>query len=115
MSCSERTWKVNIAGRIIANLRFADDINVFAEEKQKLEALVWKSRQNLDKFSNGEKCEKAKLMTNSAYGIHREIKVKGTTLGTVTIFKYLGTFLSDEGSKLYFLSRIAQATPVLLS
>ena len=34
--------------------------------------------------------EKTKLMTNSANGIQRKIKVKGQKLGTVTSFKYLG-------------------------
>ena len=42
--------------------------------------------------------EKTKLMTNSANGIQREIKVKGQKLGTVTSFKYLGAVVSDDGS-----------------
>ena len=43
--------------------------------------------------------EKTKLMTNSANGIQRKIKVKGQKLGTVTSFKYLGAVVSDDGSK----------------
>ena len=54
--------------------------------------------------------EKTKLMTNSANGIQREIKVKGQKLGTVTSFKYLGAVVSDDGSKPEVLSMIAQAT-----
>ena len=57
--------------------------------------------------------EKTKLMTNSANGIQREIKVKGQKLGTVTNFKYLGAVVSDDGSKPEVLSRIAQATAAL--
>ena len=57
--------------------------------------------------------EKIKLMTNSANGIQREIKVKGQKLGTVTSFKYLGAVVSDDGSKPEVLSRIAQATAAL--
>ena len=57
--------------------------------------------------------EKTKLMTNSANGIQREIKVKGQKLGTVTCFKYLGAVVSDDGSKPEVLSRIAQATAAL--
>ena len=53
--------------------------------------------------------EKTKLMTNSANGIQRDIKVKGQKLGTVTSFKYLGAVVSDDCSKLVILSRIAQA------
>ena len=57
--------------------------------------------------------EKTKLMINSANGIHREIKVKGQRLGTITSFKYLGAVVSDHGSKPEILSRIAQATAAL--
>ena len=57
--------------------------------------------------------ERTKLMTNSANGNQREIKVKGQKLGTVTRFKYLGAVISDDGSKPEILSRIAQATAAL--
>ena len=52
-------------------------------------------------------------MTNSANDIQREIKVKGQKLGIVTSFKYLGTDVSDHGSKPEVLSRIANATAAL--
>ena len=42
-----------------------------------------------------------------------KLKVKGQKLGTVTSFKYLGAFVSDDGSKPEILSRIAQATAAL--
>ena len=57
--------------------------------------------------------EKTKLMTNSANGIQRDIKVKGQKLGTVTSFKYLGAVVSDDGSKPENLSKAAQATAAL--
>ena len=43
--------------------------------------------------------EKAKLVINSAYGNQREIKVKGSKLGTVLTFNYLGAVVSDDGLK----------------
>ena len=43
--------------------------------------------------------------------INTEIKVND--LETVTSFKYLGLFKTDEGSKPEILSRIAQATAAL--
>ena len=71
----------------ITSLRFADDLDALAEEEQELEALG----ESLDKTCTGYKmeisAEKTKLMTNSANGIQREIKVKGQKLGTVTSFK----------------------------
>ena len=59
--------------------------------------------------------EKTKLMINIANGIQRDIKVKEQWLGTVTSFKYLGAVVSDDGSKLEILSRIAQATVGMIS
>ena len=57
--------------------------------------------------------EKTKLMTNNTSGINTEIKVNGHKLETVTSFKYLGSVITDEGSKLEILSRIAQTTAAL--
>ena len=57
--------------------------------------------------------EKTKLMTNITSGINKETKVNGQTLQTVASFNYLGSVVSDEGSKPEILSRIAQTTAVL--
>ena len=43
--------------------------------------------------------EKTKLMTNNTSGINTEIKVNRQKLETVTSFKYLGSVITDEGSK----------------
>ena len=51
--------------------------------------------------------------TNNTSGINTEIKVNGQKLQTVTIFKYLGSVITDEGSKPEILSRIARATAAL--
>ena len=40
--------------------------------------------------------KETKLLTNSTYNIHREIKVKGQKLCNVRNFKYLRAFVSDE-------------------
>ena len=52
-------------------------------------------------------------MTNSASGIQREIKVKGQNHGMVTSCKYLWTIVTDDGSEVAVLSRIAEATTAL--
>ena len=52
-------------------------------------------------------------MTNNTSGVNTEIKVNGQKLKTVTSFKYLGSVITDEGSKPEILSRIAQATAAL--
>ena len=109
----EHDGKVSIGGRNITNLRFADDIDTLAEEEQELEALVESLDKTCTRYKMEISAEKTKLMTNSANGIQREIKVKGQKLGTVTNFKCLGAVVSDDGSKPEVLSRIAQATAAL--
>ena len=44
---------------------------------------------------------------------YTEIKVNGRKLETVPSFKYLGSVITDEGSKPEILSRIAQTTAAL--
>ena len=57
--------------------------------------------------------KKTKLMTNNTSGINTEIKVNGQKLETVTSFKYLGSVITDGGSKPEILFRIAQTTAAL--
>ena len=52
-------------------------------------------------------------MTNNTSGINTEIKVNGQKLETATSFKYLGSVITNEGSKPEILSRTAQATAAL--
>ena len=57
--------------------------------------------------------EKTKLMTNITRDINMEIKVNGQKLETVTSFKYLGSAITDEGSKPEILFRTAQALSLI--
>ena len=93
----EHDGKVSIGSKNITNLRFADDIDALAEEEQELEALVESLDKTCTRYKMEISAEKTKLMTNSANGIQREIKVKGQKLGTVTSFKYLGAVVSLVG------------------
>ena len=104
---------VSTGGRTIINLGFADDIDGLAGEEEELAKLA----ERLDKASTAYgmeiSAEKTKLMTNNTGGINTEIKVNGQKLETVTNFKYLGSVITDEGSKPEILSRIAQTTAAL--
>ena len=93
----EHDGKVSIGGRNITNLRFADDMD--AEEEQELETLVDSLDKTCTRYMMEISAEKTKLMTKSASGTQREIKVKGQKLPTVTSFKYLGAVVSDDGDK----------------
>ena len=104
---------VSIGGRTITNLRCADDIDGLAGEEEELANLV----ERLDKASTAYgmeiSTEKTKLVTNNTSSINSEIKVNGQKLETVTSFKYLGSVITDEGSKPEILSRIAQTIAAL--
>ena len=106
-------WKVSIGGKNITNMQFANETDAVAEEAQEQEAQVESLSKTCTRYMMEISAEKTKLMTNSANGIQREIKVKGQKLGRVTSFKYLRAVVSDHGSKPEILSRIAQATAAL--
>ena len=57
--------------------------------------------------------KKTQLITNNTSGINTEIKVNGQKLETVTSLKYLGSVVTDEGSKPEILSRTAKTTEAL--
>ena len=104
---------VSIGGRTITNLCFADDIDSRAGEEEELTKLA----ERLDKASTVYGMEisagKTKLMTNNTSGINTAIKGNWQKLETIKWFKYLGSVITDEGSKPEILSRIAQSAAVL--
>ena len=104
---------VSIGGRTITNLRFADDIDDLAGKEEELVKLV----NHLDKASTTYgmeiSVEKTKLMTNNTKRISLDIRVGGQKLETVQSFKYVGSVVTDEGSKQEILSRIAQTIGAL--
>ena len=104
---------VCIGGRTLTNLRFADDIDAFAGKEEELVKLV----SHMDKASTTYgieiNAEKTKLMTNNIKGISLDIRIGGQKLETVQNFKYLGSVVTDEGSKQEILSRIAQTMGAL--
>ncbi len=106
---------VNIGGREISMLRFADDIDSLAGSEQELKFLINALHQTSTIFFGMKiSAEKTKMMTDSTAGITDDEKVNNHSLGTVTCFKYLGAIVSDEGSKPEGLSRIVQ-TPVAMA
>ena len=100
----------SIGGLTITNLHFVDDIDGSAGEEEELAKLA----ERPDKASTASgmeiSAEKTKLMTSNTSGINMEVKVNGQKLETVTSFKYLGSVITDEGTKPEILARIAQTT-----
>ena len=90
---------VSIGGRAITNLRFADDIDGLAGEEEELANLIERLDKASTSYGREISAEKIKLITNNTSGINTEIKVNGQRLETVTSFKYMGSVITDEGSK----------------
>ena len=109
----EHEGTVSIGGRTITNLRFADDIDGLAEEEEELANLVERLNRDSTAYGMEIRAEETKLMTNNTSGINTEIKVNGQKLETVTSLKYLGSVITENGSKPKILSRIAQTTGAL--
>ena len=95
-----------IGGRTIC---IADDIDGLAGEEEELAKLVDRLDKACTAYDMEISAEKIKLKNNTS-GINTEIKVNEQKLETVTNFKYLGSVITDEGSKPEILSRIAQRT-----
>ena len=105
---------VRIGRWLITNFHFADDIVVNAEAEEEADILV----DRLDtltttryKMETGP--DKTKVMTNNPNDFKREIKIKGQMPEALENFKYLGSLISNEGSKPKILSRIAPTTAAL--
>ena len=90
---------VSITGRTITSLHYADDIISIAGEEEELAKLVEHLDETSTAYGMEISAEKTKLITNNASGINTEIKINGQKLETVTSFKYLGSVITDDGSK----------------
>ena len=102
-----------MGGRTITNLRFADDIDGLAGDEQELVNLVKRLEKTSTSYGMEINAEKTKLVMNNTQGISTEVKVNGQRFETVTSFRYLGSIITDEGSKPEILARIAQTTAAL--
>ena len=112
-SLEDHEGTASIGGRTITNLSFADDIDGLGGEEEGLANLVERLHKASTAYGMESSAEKTKLMTNNTGGINTSIKVNGQKLETVTSFKYMGSVITDEGSKPEILSRITQTTAVL--
>ena len=104
---------VSIGGRTVTNLHFADDIDGLAGDEQELANLVERLEKTSTSYGIEVSAEKTKLMTNNTQGISTEVTVNGQRLETVKSYRYLGSIITDEGSKPDILARIAQTTAAL--
>ena len=78
---------IKIAGRNISNLRYADDITLMAESKEKLKSLLIKVKGESEKVSLNLNIQKTKIMTS---GPITSWQIDGETMEAVTDFIFLG-------------------------
>ena len=104
---------VSIGGSTITNLRFADDIDALAGKEDELVKLINRLNTTATKYGMEISAEKTKLMTHNTKGISLDVRIGGQKLETVQSFKYLGSVVTDEGSKQEIMSRIAQTIGAL--
>ena len=104
---------INIGGRQITNLRFADDIDgITGEEDDQLTELVHNLDTAAAKFGMEISAEKTKIMANNGT-LQRYTTIQGQKLETVDHFKYLGAIICDEGYRREVLSRADQTMAAL--
>ena len=99
--------------RLITNFSFADDIVVNTEEEEEADVMVDRLDTTITRYKMEIGPDKTKVMANNPNGFQTEIKIKDLGLEAVKNFKYLGSIISNEGSKPEILSRIAHITAAL--
>ena len=104
---------VNIGGRSITNLRFADDIDLIAGLAEELASLTRRLENSAKNYGMEISAPKSKVM-KMGNGEAAKVTIDGEKLECVEQFKYLGaTITSDARATAEIKIRIATATSTL--
>ena len=95
---------VNIGGKIITNLRFADDIDGLAGSESELANFIIIIDNTARAYGMEINSTKTQIMANSEGSFTSEIKINNEPLKVVDRFKYLGAIIDDKGSKAEILA-----------
>ena len=90
----EQQAGLEIAGKNINNLRYADDTTLMAENKEKLKNLLMKVKEESEKAGLKLNIQKTKIM---ASGPITSWRIDGDTLETVRDFIFLGSKVTVDG------------------
>ena len=85
---------IQIAGRNINNLRYADDTTLMAESKKELKSLLMKVKEESEKAGLKVNIQKMKIMTS---GPITSWQIDGKTMEIVTDFFPLGSKITADG------------------
>ena len=85
---------INIAGRTINNLRYADDATFMAESKEKLRSLLMKVKEESEKTGLKLNIQKTKIMASSPITLWQ---IDRETMKAVKDFIFLGSKITADG------------------
>ena len=93
---------INIAGRNINNLRYADDITLMAESKEEIKSLLMKVKEESETVGSKLNIQKTKIMVSSPIS---SWQIDGETMETVTDFIVLGSKITADGDYSHEIKR----------
>ena len=85
---------INIAGRNINNLRYADDTTLMAESEEELKSILMKVKEESEKVGLKLNIQKTKIMASSPI---TSWQTDGETVGTVADFIILSSKITADG------------------
>jgi len=85
---------IKIGGRTINNLRYVDDTTILAEEKEDMEKLLKKLKEENEKAGLSLNLKKTKIMTT---GTLNEFKLDGTEIEITSYHTFLGSIVTRDG------------------
>ena len=85
---------INIAGRTINNLRYADDTTLKAESEEELKSLLMTVKKESEKVGLKLNIQKTKIMASSPITLWQ---IDRETMETVTDFIFLGSKITADG------------------
>ena len=87
-------WVINVPGRNINNLRYADDTTFMAESEEELKSLLMKVKEDSERVGLELNMQKTKVM---ASGPITSWQIDGETVETVADFIFLGSKITADG------------------
>ena len=90
----EYSQGANIGGRVVWNLRYADDTTLLATSREDLEAMAETLREESLKYGLEINAAKTNMLTVHGNG---GVEVGGESITKVSQFKFLGSFVTEDG------------------
>ena len=98
----ETQAEVEIAGRNINNLRYADDTILMAESEEELKSLLMKVKEESEKVGLKLNIQKTKIMASSPI---TSWEIDGETVETVSDFIFGGSKITADGDRNHEIRR----------